>query len=130
MLLTSSSCEIIEIRTAVSAAKDSSKKEGAEIKGDISGSKNPSAGAAKSAKRRKEEKNTIDSDKGSKRYNLGNTLNLETNQQERKFRSTPINLFDDECAFCHSFRATEVGYFQFLLFSCNFVSCFLGQGQF
>jgi hypothetical protein len=107
---TSSSCEIIEIRIVESGAKDSLNKKEIEIEGGILGKKNPSADATKSAKKR-EDNSTFGSNKVLKRCNTANCLKFETNQQEIKFRTTPINLFNDECAFCHSFRTTEVGNF-------------------
>ncbi|KAF3336917.1 BRCA1-associated RING domain protein 1 [Carex littledalei] len=103
MLHTNSSCEIIETNSISSATKDSFKKKEIEIRRGTSESKNPSAGQTKSAKRRREDKSTIGIGSGSKRCNLG-----KSNEQEKKPRSTPINLFDDECAFCHSFRITEL----------------------
>lgn len=125
MLHTNSSCEIIETNSISSATKDSFKKKEIEIRRGTSESKNPSAGQTKSAKRRREDKSTIGSGSGSKRCNLG-----KSNEQEKKPRSTPINLFDDECAFCHSFRITEVGFFQFLFFHLILFFSFLGQGRF
>lgn len=126
---TNSSCEIIETNSISSATNDSFKKKEIEIRQGTSESKNPSAGQTKSAKRTREDKSAIGSGSGSKTCDLGKDkstissgsgskiCNLgKSNEQEKKPRSTPINLFDDECAFCHSFRITEVGFFQFLFF--------------
>jgi hypothetical protein len=113
--LTSSSCKITEIKYVESAKKDSLRKEEFEMKGRISGCQNPLAGTAKRTKSREEE-STIGFDEGSKRYNLWNSLNIETSQQEIKSRSMPDNLSDNECIFCHSFGTTEVGYIQCFYF--------------
>lgn len=122
---TNSSCKIIETNSISSATNDSFKKKEIEIRQGTSESKNPSVGQTKGAKRRREDESTIGSGSGSKICNLG-----KSNEQEKKPRSTPINLFDDECAFCHSFRITEVGFFQFLFFHLVLLPCFLGQGRF
>ncbi|XP_078179578.1 BRCA1-associated RING domain protein 1-like [Carex rostrata] len=115
---TNSTCEIIETNSISSATNDSFKKKEIEIRRGTSESKNPSADQTESAKRRREDKSTTGSGSGSKRCDLESTIgsgsgskicNLgKSNEQEKKPRTTPINLFDDECAFCHSFRITEL----------------------